>query len=61
MSENPYIVDALLKVIRESGITHQDMARADDGHWFQVAALAEVNTPSVETRAMVLARLKERV
>lgn len=59
MPENPYVVDALLRLIQESGITHADMARAEDGHWFQVAALAEVTTPGPEIRAAVLARLKE--
>jgi hypothetical protein len=66
MPENPYAVaarlkkaDALLKVIRDAGITPADMGAANDGHWLQLASLAEVNIPGAKPRAAVLARLKE--
>jgi hypothetical protein len=45
MPENPYAVDALLKTILDAGITFEDMQAADDGHWAQISALAEVNIP----------------
>jgi hypothetical protein len=66
MLENPYAVaarlkkaDALLDVIRRAGITFEEMETANDGHWLQISALAEVNIPSAETRATVMTRLKE--
>jgi hypothetical protein len=57
MPENA--MDALLKTILDAGITFEDMDAANEGHWLQISALAEVNIPSAKTRSAVLARLYE--
>ena len=65
MASNPYLRAArLIKVEKISdflvlaGFSSGQVERATEQDWAQIARLAEVRTPSTETRAAVIARLK---